>query len=259
MALAQAATPLIERATGDDYDGAARNIGGIYGWTNVSALNAICSARNDCGMDAQARRWSGFNSLATLSERETEGIDSVYTSCILDPKQNGRALFLEARAASGQNWIWCATNLFGGAANIQNASRCYEIPGSMTSDAVVDLALLNHPKFYGNMLLAASVWTGSRKVYLYNLERPDLAPLDITPATGLSQWRNTLATHEGYLFMNYDAGSEAPGIMRLSLIDFDLQPIGVPEPGVLFALLAPALLSMRACRFFVRNHVGLSH
>ncbi len=251
IALEQAATPLIERATGDDYSGAARNIGGIYLWSNVSALTAICTDRNAGGMDAQVRRWSGFNNLSTLSEKQTEGIATTYSASILDPKQNGRALFLEARATSGQNWIWCATNLFAGAANIQNANRCYAIPGSMMSDAVVDLALLNHPNFYGNTLLAASVWTGSRKMYLYNLERPDLAPLDITPGTGLSQWRNTLAAHEGYLFMNYDAGSEAPGIMRLSLIDFDLQPIGVPEPGVLFALLAMALLSMRACRFFV--------
>ncbi len=256
---ADPATPLIARATGDDFPGAARNIGGIWSWTNVSALNAICTDRYKNSLDAQVRRWSGVGSLTTLSEKETEGVNTAYATSILDPKQNGRALFLDATAAGGQNWIWCATNLFAGATNIQNAERRYQIPGSMTSDAIVDLALLNHPNFYGNMLLAASVWTGSRKVYLYNLERPDLAPLDITPATGLSQWRNTLATHEGYLFMNYDAGSEAPGIMRLSLIDFDLQPIGVPEPGVLFALLAPALLSMRACRFFVRNHVGLSH
>ncbi len=248
---ADPATPLIARATGDNYDGAARNIGGIYLWTNVSALNAICTDRYKNSMDAQVRRWSGIGNLATLSERETEGVNTAYATCVLDPKQNGRALFLDATAADGQNWVWCATNIFADATNIQNAERRYQIPGSMTSDAVVDLAVLNHPNFYGNTLLAASAWTGSRKIYLYNLERPDLAPLDITPATGLSQWRNTLAAHEGYLFMNYDAGSEAPGIMRLSLIDFDLQPLGVPEPGVLLALLAPALLSLRACRFLV--------
>ncbi|MCX7004074.1 MAG: NHL repeat-containing protein [bacterium] len=250
MALEHAATPLIDRATGDDYSGAARNIGGIYLWTNIGMLTAICTDRSKNGMDAQVRRWNGFNNLATLSEKETEGIDSVYASCILDTKQNGRALFLDAYATSGQNWIWCATNLFAGAANIQSASRCYQIPGSMTSDAIVDLALLTHPNFYGNTLLAASVWTGSRKIHLYNLERPDLAPLDITPATGLGQWRNTLAAHDGYLFMNYDAGSEAPGLLRLSLIDYDLKPLGVPEPGVLLALLAPALLRVRACRIF---------
>ncbi len=248
---ADPATPLIARATGDDYPGAARNIGGIWSWTNVGALTAICTDRNADGKDAQVRRWSGFNNLATLSEKETEGVATTYSASILDPKQNGRALFLDARATSGQNWIWCATNLFAVADNIQNASRCYEIPGSMTSDAIVDLALLDHPNFYGNTLLAASVWTDSRNVYLYNLERPDLAPMDITPTTGLSQWRNTLAAHEGYLFMSYDAGSEVPGLMRLSVIDFDLQSIGVPEPGLLLALLAPALLRLRACRFFV--------
>ena len=251
--LAQAATPLIDRATGDDYPGAASNLGGIWSWTNVSALTAICTDRNDggAGMDAQVRRWSGFNNLSTLSERETESINSMYAACILDTKQNGRALFLDARAASGQNWIWSATNLSATATNIQNAERRYQIPGSMTSDAIVDLALLNHPNFYGNTLLAASVWTGSRKVYLYNLERPDLAPMDITPTTGLSQWRNTLAAHDAYLFMSYDAGSEAPGLMRLSLIDYNLQSIGVPEPGALLALLAMALLRVRASRFCI--------
>jgi len=106
--------------------------------------------------------------------------------------------------------------------------------------------LLTHPNFYGNTLLAASVWTGSRKMYLFNLERPDLTPLDITPAIGLSQWRNTLAAHDAYLFMSYDAGSEAPGLLRLSLIDYNLEPLGVPEPSLFVLLLFPMLRCLRS-------------
>ena len=241
-----AATPVILRAIDNDFGNGARNIGGILAWNGNSDLTALCTDRDgSTGMDAQVRRWNGFNNLTTLSEKETESINSMYAACILDPKQNGRALFLDARAASGQNWIWCATNLYAAATNLQNAERRYQIPGSMTSDAIVDLALLTHPNFYGNTLLAASVWTGSRKLYLFNLERPDLTPLDITPATGLNQWRNTLAAHDGYLFMSYDAGSEAPGLLRLSLIDFNLQTIGVPEPSLALLMVLAAHMAFR--------------
>ncbi len=242
--------PVIERATGDAWPDASRNIGGIIAWTGVTALTAVCTDRNDSstggGQDAQIRRWNGFNALTTLSERECEGVNTTFAASGFDAGRNGRAFFLDCRSPSGANYIWCATNLFAGAAQVQNAYRLAAIPGNNTSDAFIDLVVMNSDRFYGNTLLAVSVWTdGARKLLLYNADRPDLAPTNLTPSVGLSQWRNALAAHGPYLFMSYDLGGEVPGLQRLSLYSADLTLLGVPEPG---ALALAALLCLHGLR-----------
>ncbi|MCX7846460.1 MAG: hypothetical protein N2595_00280 [bacterium] len=236
--------PLIVRATGDAYPDAARNLGGILAWMGISAFTAVCTDRHDpssaAGQDAQIRRWNGFNVLTTLAERECEGVNTMFAVCGFDRGRNGRAFFLDCRSPSGLNYIWCATNLFAGPSQLLQAFRLAPIPGSNTSDAVVDLVVMNSERFYGNTLLAVSVWTdGGRKILLYNADRPDLAPTNITPSLGSHQWRNTLAAYGPYLFMSYDLGGEQPGLLRLSLYNVALTGLGVPEPdmwsGVLLA------------------------
>lgn len=241
--------PVIARATGDAWPDAARNIGGIISWTGVTALTAVCTDRDDgssgAGQDAQIRRWNGFNSLTTLSERECEGVNTPYAASGFDAGRNGRAFFLDCRSPSGANYIWCATNLFAGPAQLANAYRLASIPGNNTSDAFIDLVVMNSDRFYGNTLLAVSVWTdGARKIYVYNADRPDLAPTNLTPSVGLNQWRNALAAHGPYLFMSYDAGSELPGLQRLSLYNADLTTLGVPEPAGAVLVLA-AMYALR--------------
>lgn len=242
--------PVIARATGDEYPGAARNIGGIIAWTGITALTAVCTDRDDGGsgggLDAQIRRWNGFGALNTLAERECESVNTKFAACGFDAGRNGRAFFLDCRSPSGVNYIWCATNLFASAANITSAYRFAAIPGNNTSDAVVDVAVMNSARFYGHTLVAVSVWaSGARKVYLYNAERPDIAPTNITPSVGLNQWRNTLAAHGPYLFMSYDTGGEQPGLQRLSLYNADLTVLGVPEPAGVLALLLAAGAAIR--------------
>jgi hypothetical protein len=240
--------PVVTRATGDSYPGGSRNIGGIITWTNVAGLTAICTDRNDggSGEDAQVRSWHGMNTLATVSEQQCEGVHTMYAASAFDAHENGRGLFLDCRTSSGENWVWMATNLLAGANNIQNAHRLLQIPGNNTAEAVVDMVPINYQYFFGYTLLAVSVWTdGARKLFLYNVDRPDLAPIDITPATGAHQWRNRLAAYEAYVFYSYDAGGERPGVMRLSLLNYDLRPLGIPEPAGAALLLLGALALRR--------------
>lgn len=242
--------PVIARATGDAYPNAARNLGGILSWTSITTLTAVCTDRDDAsaggGQDAQIRRWQGFDALTTLAERECEGVNTKYAACAFDARHNGRAFFLDCRSPSGVNYIWCATNLFAGAAQLANAYRLAPIPGNNTSDACVDLTVMNSPRFGEDTLVAVSVWSdNARRIFLYNAERPDLAPTNITPSIGLHQWRNALAAHDVYLFMSYDTGGEQPGLLRLSLYNCDLTPIGIPEPSAWLLILCAGTLAGR--------------
>ena len=131
-----------------------------------------------------------------------------------------------------------ATNLYAGASNLSNVKAEFDIPVGMTVDRPCDIVPMNNSRFYNNTLLAVSAYTTSgRKIYLYNADRPEYAPMDISPASGLNEWRNRLATYGPYLFMSYDAGGESPGLMRLSLYDYDLSPLGIPEPASITGIL----------------------
>lgn len=235
--------PVVVRATGDAYPDAARNLAGILSWEAVDSLVALCTNRDgDTGPDAQIREWDGFGSLTTLHQQETDGINSAYSVGILDSHAQGHALILNPDGDA----VWSATNLFNSYAALNTLTPRFPLPLPLPSDAITDLQVMSHPVFRPYTVFAASVWTTQgRKIYLYNIDRPDLPPMDITPPSGLHQFRNTLAADGAYIFMSYDAGSEAPGLMRLSLLAYDLTPLDIPEPTGIVAL----LLSLVAFRF----------
>ena len=217
----------------EGWSACGQNIGGCISWTRPDKFSAVCTDRQaeGSGKDAQIRRMDTLTWLTTLADAECGDIDSDYSASAFDSGQNGRVFFFDCRASDGNNSIYCATNIFAGTENLSDIHPAFDIPESMSSDRPCDIVTLKHSRFGDNTVLAASAFTAAgRKIYLFNAGNPEYDPLDITPASGLDEWGNRLATYGPYLFMSYNAGNENPGLMRLSLFDYDLSDIGIPEP-----------------------------
>ncbi|GEM_PF-2379350 len=226
-----------------------QNLGGMTYWQGTTNLVAIGTDRvyPDNGLNIQIRKWQGA-STTTLAARDTDGTNTDYSASALDPVGNG--YFLNCWSKH----VWCATNLVGATTNLVRAFPLLPLPvPGLTNEAFItggrpsDLAIVASPRLSGGMICAVSVVTNNyseRGVFLYNVTSNMagniVPPLDVTPPDYSLQWRGRLAAVGTRVFVNYDPGSDMPGVLRLNLEETDLSAIGVfVTPGlpsvVLFA------------------------